>query len=39
MPTPKIFDISQKDDFTYQNKTLFKRNTKDKALEGRYIMK
>ena len=39
MSTPKIFDINQNDDFTQQNKSLFKRNTKDKLLEGRWLMK
>ena len=39
MSTPKIFDINQNDDFTQQNKSLFKRNTKDKVLEGRWLMK
>ena len=36
---PKIFNISQKDDFTQQIKTLFKRNTKDIILEEGWIMK
>ena len=31
--------MSQKDDFTQQMKTLFKRKTKDKILEGGWIMK
>ena len=39
MSVPKIFNISQKDDFTQQIKTLFKRNTKDIILEGGWIMK
>ena len=39
MSVPKIFNISQKDDFTQQTKTLFKRNTKDIILEGGWIMK
>ena len=39
MSVPKIFNISQKDDFTQQIKTLFERNTKDKILEGGWIMK
>ena len=38
MSAPKNFIISQKDDFTQQMKT-FKRNTKDKNVEGRWIMK
>ena len=29
MSVPKLFNISQKDDFTQQIKTIFKRNTKD----------
>ena len=36
---PKIFNVTQKDYFTQQKKTLFKRNTKDKVFEGRWIMK
>ena len=39
MSVPKFFNISQKDDFTQQTKTLFKRNTKDIILEGGWIMK
>ena len=39
MSVPKIFKISQKDDFTQQIKRLFKRNTKDIILEGGRIMK
>ena len=38
MSAPKIFNISQKDDFTQQIK-IFKRNTKDIILEGGWIMK
>ena len=34
MSAPKIFNISQKDDFTQQIKALFNRNTKDNILEG-----
>ena len=36
---PKIFNISQKDDFTQQDKSLSKKNTKDIILEGRWIIK
>ena len=36
---PKNLNISQKDDFTQQIKTLFNRNTTDKILEGGWIMK
>ena len=39
MSTPKIFNISQKNDFTQQRKTLLKRDTKDIVLEGGWIMK
>ena len=39
MSIPKNFNISQKDDFTKQIKTLFERNTKDIILEGGWIMK
>lgn len=39
MSVPKLFNISQKDDFTQQNKKLFKRSTKDIILKGRWIMK
>ena len=35
----KIFNISQNDDFTQQNKTSLKRNTKDIILEGGWIVK
>ena len=35
MSFPKCFNISRKDGFTQQKKTLFKRNTKDTILEGR----
>ena len=36
---PKIFNISQKDDFTRQDKSLFKKSTKDIIFEGRWIIK
>ena len=39
MSVPKNFNISQKNDFKQQIKTLFKRNTKDIILEGGWIMK
>ena len=39
MSVPKFLNISQKDDFTQQIKTLFKRNTKDIILEEGWIMK
>ena len=39
MSVPKIFNISQKNNFTQQIKTLFQRNIKDIFLEGRWIMK
>ena len=39
MSAPKIFNISQKDDFIQQIKTLFKRNNKDIILEGGWITK
>ena len=39
MSVPKNFNISQKNDFKQQIKTLFKRKTKDIILEGRWIMK
>ena len=39
MSFPKCFNISRKDGFTQQKKTLFKRNTKDTILEGRWIVK
>lgn len=39
MPVPENFNISQKNDFKQQIKTLFKRNTEDIILEGRWIMK
>ena len=39
MSAPKIFNITQKDDFTQHIKTLFKRNAKDKILEGGWIIK
>ena len=39
MSVPKLFNRSQKDDFTQQNKKLFKRSTKDIILKGRWIMK
>ena len=39
MSTPKIFNISQKNDFTQQRKTLLKRDTKDIVHEGGWIMK
>ena len=39
MTVPKIFNISQKNDFTQQIKTPFKRNTKEIILEGGWIMK
>ena len=37
MSKPKIFDINQKKDFEYQNKTLLKRNTKDITLSGEWM--
>ena len=39
MSVPKFFNISQKNNFTQQIKTLFQRNIKDIFLEGRWIMK
>ena len=39
MSVPESFNISQKNDFKQQIKTLFKRNTEDIILEGRWIMK
>ena len=39
MFVPKFLNISQKDDFTQQIKTIFKRNTKNIILEGGWIMK
>ena len=39
MSVPKLFNISQKNDFTKQKKTLLKRNTKDIILKGGWIMK
>ena len=39
MSVPKFFDISHKDDFIKQNKTLFKGNAKDIILEGGWILK
>ena len=37
MPSPKIFNIKQKNDFMQQNKTLLKRNTKDIILSGEWM--
>ena len=39
MSFPKLFNISQKDNFTQQTKILLKRNTKDIILERGWIMK
>ena len=39
MSVPKMFNVSQKNDFKKQIRTLFKRNLKDITLEGGWIMK
>ena len=39
MSVPKNFDINQKFDFTQQNKSILKKNTKDLILEERWVMK
>ena len=36
--TPKFFNISQKDNFKQENRSLFKKNTKDIVSEGQWIM-
>ena len=37
MPSPKIFNINQKNDFKQQNRTLLKSNTKDIILSGEWM--
>ena len=39
MSVPKNFNINQKFDFTQQNKSILKKNTKDLILEERWVMK
>ena len=39
MSVPNIFNVSQKNDFKKQIRTLLKRNLKDIILEGGWIMK
>ena len=39
MSVATTFNVSEKDDFNQQIKTLFNRNTKDKILLGGWIMK
>ena len=39
MSVPKLFNMSQKHDFTREIKKLFKRNKKDIILEGGWVMK
>ena len=39
MSVPKLFNTSQKYDFTREIKKLFKRNKKDIILEGGWVMK
>ena len=38
-PTPKIFNIREKYNFTQQNKNLFNRSTKDIILEDGWLLK
>ena len=37
MPSPKVFNINQRKDFTQQKKTLVKRSTKDINLLGKWM--
>ena len=39
MSVPKNFNINQKFNFTQQNKSILKKNTKDSILEERWLMK
>ena len=39
MSVPKNFNINQKFNFTQQNKSILKKNTKDFILEERWLMK